>query len=271
MKCQRIQDLFADEWAGTLDAGDRAELELHLSECASCREERESLNRLWARLAAIPSEEPGSGMRSRFHAMLEGYQQGLGRARILPSRGMSFGEWFAAWSGHRLAFQTGFAAMLLLAGFFGGYLLRASRNGHEELANLRDEVHEMRRMVTISLLKQQSASERLKGVSWSSQVSRPDPEFLNTLMHTLNYDTNVDVRLAAVDALARFAGDPEVRGGLVKSLTKQDSPLVQISLIDLLVQLHERQSIDVLRQLTNDTTQNEQVRQRAQWGLQRLS
>jgi hypothetical protein len=271
MKCQEIQDLLADEWAGTLDAGDRAELELHLSKCASCREERESLNRLWSRLAAIPSEEPGPGTRSRFYAMLEGYQEGLGRTRWRKPRRAGLREWLGAWFVQRPVFQAGFAAILLLAGFFGGYFLRVGRNGHEELANLRDEVHEMRRMVTLSLLKQQSASERLKGVSWSSQISRPDPEFLATLMHTLNYDSNVDVRLAAVDALSRFAGDSEVRAGLIRSLTKQDSPLVQISLIDLLVQLHERQSIEVLRQLSNDTSQNEQVRQRAQWGLQRLS
>jgi HEAT repeat protein len=108
-------------------------------------------------------------------------------------------------------------------------------------------------------------------MSWSNQVSRPDAEFLSTLMHTLNYDANVNVRLAAVDALSRFAGEPSVRDGLVKSLPKQDSPLVQISLIDLLVQLQERQSIDVLKRLTNDASQNQQVRQRAQWGLQKLS
>jgi HEAT repeat protein len=125
-------------------------------------------------------------------------------------------------------------------------------------------------MVAISLQKQQSASERLRGVSLTSQVSRPDPEFLATLIHTLNYDPNVDVRLAAVDALSRFAEEPAVRDGLVRSLPKQDSPMVQISLIDLLVQLHERQSIEVLKQLTNDANQNQQVRQRAQWGLQKL-
>lgn len=271
MKCDRIQELFADEWAGTLDAGEKARLELHLAGCASCREERESLNRLWLRLAAIPSQEPGSRVRSRFYAMLEGYQQGLGRARIPASRHAGLGEWFGTWFGRRPAFQFGVAALLLVAGFFAGYILRSSRNGHEELANLREEVHEMRQMVTISLLKQQSASERLKGVSFSSQVSRPEPEFLSTLIHTLNFDPNVDVRLASVDALFRFAGDPAVREQLVKSLPKQDSPLVQISLIDLLVQLHERQSIDVLKQLTNDASQNQQVRQRAQWGLQKLS
>jgi hypothetical protein len=77
--------------------------------------------------------------------------------------------------------------------------------------------------------------------------------------------------LAAVDALDRFAGYPAVRRDLVKSLPRQDSPLVQISLIDLLVQLHERQSIDVLKQLINDASQDPQVRARAQWGLQNLS
>jgi hypothetical protein len=271
MKCERIQDLFADQWSGALDAGSRARLESHLSECASCREEWETLNRLWAKLGAIPHEEPGPGVRTRFYAMLEGYQQGLDRARVAPAERWSPGEWFAGWALRRPVFQLGSAAALLLAGFLGGVMLRPARDGHDELASLRQEVHEMRQMVTISLLKQQSASERLKGVGWSTQVNRPDAEVLTTLMHTLNYDPNVDVRLAAVDALSRFAGDRAVRDGLIQSLSKQDSPMVKISLIDLLVQLNDRQSIDVLKQLTNDSSQNQQVRQRAQWGLQKLS
>ena len=104
-------------------------------------------------------------------------------------------------------------------------------------------------MVTISLLQQQSASERLKGISWSSHVSDADPEFLSTLFRTLNYDQNVDVRLASVDALSRFAGIPGVSDGLIRALQRQESPLVQIALIDALVQLQARQSIDVLRHL----------------------
>ena len=74
-----------------------------------------------------------------------------------------------------------------------------------------------------------------------------------------------------MDALARFAGYSAVRRDSVKSLPRQDSPLVQISLIDLLVQLHEHQSIDALKQLVNDDSRDPQVRDRAKWGLQRLS
>ena len=271
MKCQKIQDMFADEWAGILDAASREQLKAHLLECASCREEWESLNQLWNSLGEIRQEEPSAAMRPRFYAMLERYQQDRPHSRIQSSHHPGFGARFRELFALQPVFQLGLAAVLLLAGFFGGYFLKSSHNDHEELTRLREEVRETRQMVTISLLKQQSASDRLKGVSWSSQISKPDTKFLSTLIQTLNYDTSVDVRLAAVDALSRFAADPEVRSGLVKSLPKQDSPLVQISLIDLLVQLQERQAVDSLRRLANDNAQNQQVRKRAEWGLRELT
>ncbi len=265
MECKRVRELFPDRWAGTIDPAEEARVGTHLAGCATCREEWASLGRLWEGLARLPGEEPGARVRPRFYAMLEGYEQGLAQARD----GGRTGIW--AWFFARPALQFGLASLLLAFAFAGGYAVRGSRNGHEELLVLRDEVHEMRRMVTLSLLKQQSASERLKGVSWSGSVSRPDPEFLATLVHTVDYDPNVDVRLAAVDALSRFAGDSGVREGLIRSLKKQDSPMVQISLIDLLVQLHEREAAGALKQLVDDDHQNQVVRQRAQWGLQKLS
>jgi len=270
MKCDRIREMFADDWAGALDADDKAAFDLHLAGCDACRREREQLNQLWAGLATIPLEEPRPESRQRFYSMLEGYRYGLGGSRSARPK-WSLAERFAGVLRARPAFQFGLGMLLLICGFVAGYLMRSAQNGHEEIAGLRAEVHEMHQMVTISLLKQQSASERLKGVSWSTQVTRPDPGFLSTLIHTLNYDSNVDVRLAAVDALARFAGYPAVRRDLIKSLPRQASPLVQISLIDLLVQLHEHQSIDVLKQMVNDDSQDPQVRDRAKWGLQRLS
>lgn len=265
MKCEKIQEMFADEWAGELDHEERTALEQHLAGCEACRSERERLNDLWGRLAEIPSEEPRHETRQRFYSMLETYR----RAHAPKKR--SLGERLAMAMRLRPAFQLGLGMLLISGGFAVGYLARSVQNGHEEIAGLRSEVHAMRQMVTISLLKQQSASERLKGVSWSAQVTRPDAEFLSTLVHTLNYDPNVDVRLAAVDALARFAGYPEIRRNLVQSLSLQDSPLVQISLIDLLVQLHEQQSIDMLKQLVDDDSRDPEVRDRARWGLRQLS
>ncbi|MGB7624217.1 MAG: HEAT repeat domain-containing protein [Terriglobia bacterium] len=272
MKCDAIRDLFPDFWAEALDENTKADFQSHLANCPSCRDENESLSTVWMKLGEFPEEGPSAALRPRFYAMLEGYQQGLDQAKLSRRWRDAAKDWLGKLSFRRPAFQLGFAAVLLMVGFLGGYVYKPTASNHrDELAQLREEVHDMRQMVTVSLLKQQSASERLKGVSWSNQVIHPDPELLSALLQTLNYDPNVDVRLASIDALYRFSSEPSVRKALIETLPRQDSPLVQIAVIDLLVQLQERQSIDVLKQLTRDQDLNKVVRERAQWGLQKLS
>jgi hypothetical protein len=139
-----------------------------------------------------------------------------------------------------------------------------------DVASLRDELREMREMVTLTLMQQQSASDRLKGVSWSSTLERPGSEVVNALLDTLLHDPNVNVRLASIDALARFADDQQVRQGAVDALQASTSPLVQIALIDFVVGVREAGSIETLRKLAADRSLNETVRARASQGLDRL-
>jgi HEAT repeats len=91
------------------------------------------------------------------------------------------------------------------------------------------------------------------------------------LLHTLRLDPSVDVRLAALDALRRDARQPQVRAGLMDSLQAQQSPLVQIALIDLLVELRESDAATQLRKFQQTPDLNPAVKQRAQWGIQQLS
>ena len=67
--------------ANDMDRMRKAEIEAHLAECTLCREEYESLLKLWAKLAAIPEEQPSGLMRSRFYAMLHAYEEGVRHAR----------------------------------------------------------------------------------------------------------------------------------------------------------------------------------------------
>jgi hypothetical protein len=256
------------EYIEALDSADREALALHLTECSACREEREHFQGLWENLAQIPLEEPSHQVRARFQAMLEGYCHGRERHSAKFLQQPRFFNALRLWL--RPALQLGMGVMLIVLGGIGGYWLRSNTNSHEEIAGLREEVGATRQMLAVALLGQSSAGERLKGVSWSAQVNSPDSEFLETLYHTLNCDPNVNVRLAALDALARFAAYPRVRHNLVKSLSGQDAPLVQIMLIDTLVQLHERQSVEVFKQMIQDENQNPQVQERAQWGVQQF-
>ena len=118
---------------------------------------------------------------------------------------------------------------------------------------MRGQVESLRQLVALSLLQEQSPSARLRGVNYSYQMTQPDREVQQALLHAVNHDTNVNVRLSAVDALAKFASNPEVRRALVDSLPVQDSPLVQIALIDLLVQLNARDAAPAMQKLAQQT------------------
>ena len=136
-----------------------------------------------------------------------------------------------------------------------------------ELSHTRDELSETRQMVAVSLMQQQSASERLKGVNTSYQLRQPGGEVLTTLLNTLMHDPNVNVRLATVEALRQFGDQPVVRRGILEAFTHQESPMVQVALIDLVVDMHEKESIATLRHLTQDPKLDVSGRNRAQKGL----
>ena len=113
---------------------------------------------------------------------------------------------------------------------------------HTELTN-------MRQIVALSMLQQQSASQRLEGVSWTRREERLDPQVLSALTHTLRHDPSVDVRLAALDALSRHAGQPQVKKTVVDALQEQQSPLMQVALIDQLVEWRDAEAAPRLAKL----------------------
>ncbi len=128
----------------------------------------------------------------------------------------------------------------------------------------------MRQMVALSLLQQQGASDRLKGVNYAIRFEQPDTEVLAALLYTVNHDPNINVRLAAVDALRSYADSPVARRGLLQAINKQDSPMVQIALIDQLADLRDHAAVPTLQVLAKNQDVNPEVRQRATWALGRI-
>ena len=182
----------------------------------------------------------------------------------------------AWWSALRArpAWQFAAALGLLAVGVWAGrYIAGAGREGapvSNEVAQLQGQVESLRQLVSLSLLEQQSPSARLEGVNYAYQMAQPDAQVEQALLHAVNNDANVNVRLSAVDALQKYAGDPNVRRALADAVPVQDSPLVQVALIDLLVQLHDRDSAPALRAVAHNADADEAVRQRATWAIQRL-
>jgi HEAT repeat protein len=155
----------------------------------------------------------------------------------------------------------------LLAGLAGGALMMQPEENNAELAQLRTEMAGMRQLVTLSLLQQQSASERLRGVTYSYRAEPDDKEVLSALLQTVSWDPSPDVRLAAVDALRNFADNSTARRGLVQSLAHQNSPLVQIAIVDALMDIGEPSAAPALRTLVEAPEVDENVRRRAERAL----
>ncbi|HEX5432543.1 MAG TPA: zf-HC2 domain-containing protein [Bryobacteraceae bacterium] len=261
MSCEEAKTLFTDYWSRTLGDEQETALEAHLAECTPCREEAARLETLWRELALLPGEEPSAVLRGRFYETLSAYREGAAspvqRSFRVP---------------RNLIWQIAAGIALLIAGASMGYSLRSGPNQAElnEVAQLQGEVNNMRQLVALSLLQQQSASERLRGVSWAVRVEPSDPEVLSALLNTVNHDPNVNVRLAAVDALHPFAGSEAVIDGVMQALPKQNAPLVQVAIIDLLVDLKQKGAEPELRRIAEEKSIDAGVRQRAQWALEKL-
>jgi hypothetical protein len=274
MNCNEALELVTEGLASALPGRAAAELAAHLEACDACAAEAAELRRIWKELERLPEELPGEEMRQRFAATLAPLVAAAGRRRrgrlldtpraALERLGSGLEAWMERWLPRRPLAQAGFAATALAVGvLIGSGQLGAWRGGgaaRGEVAELRNEIQSLSQLVTLSLLKQDSASERLRGVSFGRQAGGADERVLEALLDTLARDPDVNVRLAAVDALAQAAGRPLVRDQLLQEVVKQRSPMVQIALVDLLVTHDRAGSRQRLLQLAANPSLDETVR-----------
>jgi hypothetical protein len=303
MRCEDISAKSVDYLARALGDAERLELESHLDSCPACRAELDDLSQIWTTLGELPAmAHKSAAMRARFEALLtdrststsvpqmpatDGSPDGRisdsavppGReapsptnSQAAPSAARSARNSIAVWVQRhatlRPALQACAALLLLLIGIQLGRQTVPSSSS--QVGELSQQVRELRQMVILSLMQQQSASERLKGVNWSNELDRPSNEVLAALIDALRHDPNVNVRMASIDALKRFADRETVRAATLEALSTQASPLVQMALIDFVVETRDRGAIDALRRLSRDRSVDPTVRARATWGIDHL-
>lgn len=149
------------------------------------------------------------------------------------------------------------AAVLILSGFAVGYFIQSPAQKNE-VSELTQEVSDLKEMMMLSLLEKESATQRLRAVSLTSEMDQVSEKVTTALFTTLNYDENVNVRLAALEVLKGYSKSSKVRAQLIESIAFQDSPLVQVAMAELMVAIQEKKSVDALKQLLkSDKTPNE--------------
>lgn len=267
MKCEQIAELLPDFLRKGLNHEQTEIVERHLAECADCRDEVA----VWDKLALLPAAEPSPAARHRFEEMLRAFEAGREER---PTPRLTAPRPASLWAGfrwlHSPLVQVAGSLALLAVGFLLGAGLNRGRSQSDDLAAMRSELSNMHQMVVLSMLQQQSASERLQAVSYSQREEQLEPQVLSALLHTLRYDSSVDVRLAALDALSRHAAQPQVRVGVTNALQAQQSPLVQVALIDQLLEWRGPDAVQRLRSFQQSPNLNPTVRERTEWALSKL-
>jgi hypothetical protein len=188
--------------------------------------------------------EPSAEMGRKFQAMLEEAKKARfledrtpvrrHRPLFVPSRG--------------LLPQLAAALSLIIVGWFLGYQV-TPRPERARIELLASEVREMKERVMLAMLENSTAAERMKAVHFAQELSSPDEAVLNALARTVNGDPNVNVRLMAVEALALYADHPKVSEALVQAIVRQESPLVQLALADVMLALNEKRAVEPIRKI----------------------
>lgn len=144
-------------------------------------------------------------------------------------------------------------------------------NMMQEIASLRKEMKMTQELVILGLLKDHSASERLKGINYAAALNDPKPAVIQALINTLRDDESLNVRLSTIETLERFKPTDEVKKVLVSQLTQTSEPTEQTTLIETLVRMRVRESLPVFDKLQKDTNVDESVRALAKSSINELT
>jgi len=246
MNCEEYSGLFAGWMDDQLSAADRIKMENHLAHCAACREELAVMQRTWDIMGEITTPEPSENMRANFQAMLNEVK----KAEQTPKGVLAkLKEQFSHVWDLQPRWPLAYSLMVALACFCGAYWFVHSSKQEEQMQALSAQVHDLKQTMMLALLDNPSASERMRAVSYTDDMKHVDDKVISALLETLNNDPNVNVRLSTLDALVKLANHPEVRQGLIQSITQQDSPLMQSAIADVMIKLQEKSSVKQFKQL----------------------
>lgn len=169
-------------------------------------------------------------------------------AKVIVMRHTSREVWF---------YRIAAAVALVLVGYFVG---------KDSVETQVDELKEM----MLTEMAGSSASGRLKAVNYSFEMVEADEETLDVLKKVVLEESNMNVRMKGVEALARFGNNVKVRETLIEALGTEEEPAVKIALIEALVGLREVGAIENLQKIVDDEGNLKEVRDEAHLGMFKL-
>jgi hypothetical protein len=256
MENEKLESLLIDYIDGKLNSVDTHFVEQELMKNPASFRMYEELKEVIRVMGKVSPAQPSAKMRAGFEAMVQQEISSLKTARTVAMRPW----WYAVAAG----------VALLITGLSIGLLITERNRQAEQVAAIEAEKAHTRQVVS-RLSDQQSPGNRILAVKEASSLDNLNAEIIGTLIRTMDNDPNSNVRLAAMEALAKFSDEPAVRKALVSSLARQSDPVVQIALIQLIVELRDKEAVEPLQHIIENDETLESVKDEAHLGILVLS
>ncbi|SFT10559.1 HEAT repeat domain-containing protein [Sphingobacterium wenxiniae] len=103
---------------------------------------------------------------------------------------------------------------------------------------VKGDIYQTEKDAVLQLLAdEESPSARISGLIKTNKLNHIDDELMNVVVEYAINDENSNVRLAAVDVLVAHITESRASDLLIKAFVKQDDPIVQTELIDIISNL----------------------------------
>ncbi len=276
---QRARDLFLDWQRGSISRLDAEALSAFLAANPSIKREFQENQSTLEALDFMPLPKPSPKLRAGVFAAIEAEKRLLRAApSALPAAAPQNASRRLRWFWPVQAFAA--SALLALGFFFGERHPAVPSNAaasdnvalEEKIAGLEKQVTSMGRLVGYSLVQQQQrpTSDRLRTVLASASIDNPPDHVINDLIGALELDPSANVRLNALEALYPHAQQEIVRASVLESLPREQSPVVQVAIIDFLVATQDHDATTALEKISSSVAADQNVRNAARRALAQL-
>ena len=254
---------------GTLSTSEIKEVEKRLTEDADYFTEYDQLRIIYDSMENSVEFEAPEEISTNFYTQLSKEIEAEKDAANYGKAGKVIHLIKSTWNSS-LPLRIAASVALFLAGFFIDKQINIEQLQTKEVATLRDELNTTKTLVMLSLLKQQSASDRIMAVNYTYEMHEVDKRIIEALSETLATDENPNVRMAACEALIHYKSKPDVQEVLLSTLAEQEDPSIQVLIIDALIEMEDPRAIASLQELIETQEILDIVKNKAQEGIGKL-
>ncbi|BDD10554.1 hypothetical protein FUAX_29860 [Fulvitalea axinellae] len=244
MNCEDIGALLPDYIDGRLTEEETKRVEEHTASCPDCGKELEALREIFLPDEALDDIQPSLRMTDDFYKMLEQEKVLAKEERLVVPLYKKYTRYAAS-------------IVLVLLGF-----------GISEA--LRHEWHDEAHISATYILDINSPSAQLDAIYDLEAQALNDQHTLEALMITMTQAEHPNVRLAALEGIARHYDTPTVRRFITRALESEPDETIQLQLIQTLVKWKDVQAVESIRRFYAKESTSEEMKKMAKAGIHHL-